>query len=301
MSRTARSTRSTRKPQRRGGTSRTRQRKRAPAPGVLDRAVAALPFSEAATRRLITVAILALVGAALLAIAIWTGLAGAAGVAMAEAAGRAGFRVERIQVTGLDRMERMAVYEVALDQQSRAMPLVDLAKVRERLVAYPWIADARVSRRLPDTLVIQIIEREPSAVWQHRGRLTLIDGEGRPLEPVAVDRMPNLPLVVGPRADRQQAGYRSLVAAAPELAPMIKAATWIGNRRWDLTFETGERLSLPEGEEEARRALVRFAELDDTQRLLGRGYVRFDMRDPSRLVLRMPGEETRAITGEPTS
>jgi cell division protein FtsQ len=29
------------------------------------------------------------------------------------------------------------------------------------------VQDARVSRRLPDTLVVDIVERTPSAVWQH--------------------------------------------------------------------------------------------------------------------------------------
>ena len=29
-----------------------------------------------------------------------------------------------------------------------------------------WIADAQVSRRLPDKLVVHIIERQPAAVWR---------------------------------------------------------------------------------------------------------------------------------------
>ena len=26
----------------------------------------------------------------------------------------------------------------------------------------------------------------------------------------------------------------------------MRAATWVGNRRWDLTFDSGETLALPE-------------------------------------------------------
>jgi cell division protein FtsQ len=79
----------------------------------------------------------------------------------------------------------------------------------------------------------------------------------------------------------------ALLAAAPALKPRVKAATWIGNRRWDLTFDSGETLALPE--DGAPGALLKFAELDGARPLLGRGWIRFDMRDPTKLVARKPG------------
>jgi cell division protein FtsQ len=274
------------------------QRSRARKASLMDHAIAALPFEEATLRKIATWSILGFVGAVALLIASVTGALGAAGTAMAEGIGRAGFKVKEIEVTGIDRMERMSVYAIALDQQSRAMPLVDLDQVRERLLDYGWIADARVSRRLPDTLVIDIVEREPAAIWQHEGQLMLIDATGVLLEPVAASAMPDLPLVIGEGANAQEPAFQRLLAAAPALKPQVTAATWVGSRRWDLRFESGEVLALPEGEREAAKALVEFARRDGTQGLLGRGYVRFDMRDPTRLVVRMPGQVTREISGE---
>ena len=64
-------------------------------------------------------------------------------------------------------MERLPVYAVALDQDSMAMPLVDLEDTRARLLRFGWVKEARVSRRLPDTLVVDIVERQPAAIWQH--------------------------------------------------------------------------------------------------------------------------------------
>jgi cell division protein FtsQ len=212
----------------------------------------------------------------------------AAGVSVAEAVGRAGFEVKRVEVTGIDRMERLTVYAIALDQHSMAMPLVDLDKVRDRLLDYGWIADARVSRRLPDTLLVDIVERTPSAVWQNRQTLWLVDAQGVVLEQIALNAMPDLPLVIGPDANRQIAGLTGLMKAAPALNPMLAGATWVGNRRWDLRFQSGEVLALPQGDKEAAAALVRFARMDGMDRLLGRGFVRFDMRDPSKFVVRVP-------------
>ncbi len=283
-----------RRPAARRPAAKGRRKAQRPArPGVLDHLVAALPFSEATLRRIAAGSILAIGFAIVLGIATWFGIPGTVGVAVAEGIGRAGFRVEQIEVTGLNRADRMSVYYKALDQKSRAMPLVDLAEVRSRLLDDGWIADASVSRRLPDTLVINIVERQPAAVWQYQGQLMLIDGAGVLLEPVTADQMPALPLVIGDGANEQEPAYQRLIDSAPALKPMVKAATWIGNRRWDLLFESGEKLSLPEGEDAAAKALMKFAELDGTRRLLGRGYLRFDMRDPSRLVLRLPDKIVR--------
>jgi len=108
------------------------------------------------------------------------------------------------------------------------------------------------------------------------------------LQPVSASAMPDLPLVVGPNANRQTAGLNRLMENAPALKPMLAGATWVGNRRWDLRFQSGETLSLPEGDKVSAAALVNFARMDGVNRLLGRGIVKFDMRDPDRFVLRLP-------------
>ena len=233
-----------------------------------------------------------------LAVAMWFGLPGAVGTALGEGIGDAGFRVSNIQVTGINRMDHNVIYRTVLGQKSKAMPLVDLEAIRRELVAHGgWIEDAHVSRRLPDTLIVHIVERTPSAIWQNHGRLALIAANGIWLEPVDAEAMPDLPLVIGAHANEREPAYRELLDAAPALRPLVKAATWVGNRRWTLTFESGETLALPEGDAAAAQALVKFARLDGISPLLGKGWLGFDLRDPTRLVARKPGITTnKAIT-----
>jgi cell division protein FtsQ len=267
------------------------KRRKPPKASFIDRTIAALPVSEATLTRIATWTIVGAVCAGVLAIGVWMGIPGAIGTAVGEGVGEAGFRVNNVQITGLSRMDQNTIYKIALEQPSLAMPLVDLEQTRQRLVAHSgWIEDAHVSRRLPDTLLVQIVERTPAAVWQNNGQLALIAANGTYLEPVSADAMPDLPLVVGDHANEQQESYDRLLAAAPALRPQVKAATWVGNRRWNLTFDSGETLELPEGDDSASRALVKFAQMDGVQPLLGKGWIGFDMRDPSRLVARKPGD-----------
>ncbi|HEX8366828.1 MAG TPA: cell division protein FtsQ/DivIB [Allosphingosinicella sp.] len=223
------------------------------------------------------------------------------GAAVGQAVGEAGFAVRRYEIRGVDNMDRQRIDAVVAAELRRAMPLVDLGAIRERLLVFGWVADARVSRRLPDTLVIDIVERTPAAIWQHDRRLMLIDGQGVVLEHVRLEAMPDLPLLIGPAANLQTASLERLLGSAAHLRPQLAGATWIGGRRWDLRFQTGEVLALPEGEEAAQRAIADFARRDQQAQMLGRGFARFDMRIPGRMIVRVsrePGSVVPAIAPE---
>jgi cell division protein FtsQ len=79
-----------------------------------------------------------------------------------------------------------------------------------------------------------------------------------------------------------------LLEAAPALNPQVREAEWVGNRRWNITFKTGQVLALPEGEQASAKALMSFARLDGTNRLLGGRVAAFDMRASDRIYLRVP-------------
>jgi cell division protein FtsQ len=286
-------TKVTRKPARKGATKRPSAKGKSwfPKMTFLER----VPVSERFIDRAITGMTVGVIGAALIGFAWVSGLPGYVGTEVAQMAGRAGFAVKRVELTGLDRMDRLTVYNIALDQHSMAMPLVDLEKVRNQLMRYGWVEDARVSRRLPDTLVVDIVERKPAAIWQNNKKLSLIDAKGVVLERVNPDAMPALPILVGANANREAVALNSLIAQVPSLKSSITSASWVGNRRWDVQFKSGEVLALPEGDEAAGKAMTRFARIDGVERLLGRGFVRFDMRDPKKMVVRVARKNAEKV------
>ena len=208
--------------------------------------------------------------------------------ATGEAIGRAGFTVDRVEVVGIRHMDSAPVYRIALDQKSMAMPLVDVSEIRQQLLKFGWVKDARVSRRLPDTLVVDIVEREPAALWQDRDRLALIDADGVVFDRVPVTQMPDLPLLIGAGANVHERSLNRLLDAVPSLKPQLVSASWVGGRRWDLNLQTGETIALPEGEKDAKAALVKFADLDKATGLIGRGLLRFDLRLPGKMIVRLP-------------
>lgn len=269
---------------------RTPPRRRAVGPSRLDKLIAALPVGPATLQR---IANMTIGGVLVVAAGFAAHFGGGTAWAHDEWAGvvaRAGFQVKRVEVVGANRIDYLKVYDIALSQQNRSMAAVDLEGVRADLLKYGWIKDARVSRRLPETLVIDVVERSPAAVWQHNRRLSLIDDNGVVLERITAATMPDLPLLIGPGANRRSRELAALLENSRSLKPLLAGATWVGDRRWDLRFASGETLSLPAGEEAAKVALARFTHMEGSNRLLGRGIIRFDMRDPTKFVLRMPPE-----------
>ena len=84
------------------------------------------------------------------------------------------------------------------------------------------------------------------------------------------------------------ASNRRIAGRAPTLKPQLESASWVGRRRWDLSFQSGETIVLPEGEGDAKTALAKFAEMDKSAGLLGRGIKRFDLRIPGKMIVRLP-------------
>jgi cell division protein FtsQ len=293
---------------RRGGAARARAKK--PAKVAVPKKIAKrLPVDQARANKIAGLVFGAFVLAIGIVVLIALDIPAKAERAAGTAIGEAGFKVSGYQITGINHMNRALVDAVVTDELRRVsdeagsakapQALVNVAEIRRRLLAYGWVKDARVSHRLPDTLVIDIVERTPAALWQSQGQLALIDSEGVMLDRVPVDKMPDLPLLIGPGANGQEQQLSRLMGTVPTLKPQLASATWVGGRRWDLNFQSGETVALPEGEDGAKAALMKFARVDKESGLLGRGIVRFDLRVPGKMIVRLPRAPGEPIAAQP--
>ena len=204
---------------RRGAVARAKPRK--PSKVAVPKKIAKrLPVDQARANKVAGLVFGAFILAIVLVVLVALDIPAKAERAAGAAIGKAGFTVGGYQIVGINHMNRALVDAVVSDELRRAADeagtakapqvLVDVAGIRRRLLGYGWVKDARVSRRLPDTLVIDIVERTPAALWQSEGRLALIDNEGVLLDRVPVDKMPDLPLLIGPA---QTARNRSLAGS----------------------------------------------------------------------------------------
>lgn len=162
----------------------------------------------------------------------------------------------------------------------------DAEKTRMNLEQLSWIKSARVERRLPGIIYVAIEERQPYALWQHKGKLSLIDPDGNKITdvPAEMARFRKLPLVVGEGAPGHAKDLLSMIDAEPVIRERVESAIFVGGRRWDLKLRNGVEVNLPE--DDIAPALRRMAGEQEAKGLFDRDVVSINLQDPDRIVIR---------------
>jgi cell division protein FtsQ len=168
---------------------------------------------------------------------------------------------------------------------------VDLERVRSSLEKLPWVREARVERRWPDTLVVSLTEHVPLARWNDDA---LVNDAGEVFVAAVDTRLPRL---AGPEDDSDEvvAAYRRYQAALAPLGMTIGELRLSPRRAWWLKLDNGMQLAL--GREQTDTRLARFVTL--YPRLFGAqpatqaaaapiAPVTVDLRYPDGFAVRMP-------------
>ncbi len=217
-------------------------------------------------------------------------------------ASAANLRVQRIVVEGRSNTPEPLLNAALGVHLGDSMLGFSLEGARQRIATLSWVESAAVERRLPGTLVVNLVERRPFAIWQNQGKFVLIDRDGQVVANEDVAAFGDLPLVVGAGAPAAATKLLEALAAQPTIKSRTVAAVRVGERRWNLRTRNGTDILLPENNEVP--ALAKLAELQSSQALLDRPLAVVDMRLPDRLVIRAqsaaaaPGPAPTSTTGK---
>jgi cell division protein FtsQ len=163
-----------------------------------------------------------------------------------------------------------------------------LEETRTNIERIPWVERATVERRLPGTVVVNLQERRPFAIWQNQGKYVLVDRTGQVVANQDVAQFHHLPLIVGSGAPGAAAELLDALRNRPSLAEKVSASVRVGERRWNLRMVNGTDVMLPEGHEVV--SLDRLIQLQQEHAVLDRPLVAIDLRLPDRLVFRPKAE-----------
>jgi cell division protein FtsQ len=205
---------------------------------------------------------------------------------------RTGFAIDNIHVTGNRQTSEIDVLgALGLDGWTSQIGF-SAAGAREKILALPWVEEASVHKIYPGTVEIAIKEKTPYAIWQHGDELTLVQKDGGVIAPFGGGRFASLPLVVGAGAASGAAGIVAKVERFPNLAGRVRGYVRVGGRRWDVTFDNGVTVKLPEMGED--QAIADLARMEGEHDLLARDIVAVDMRLDNRLFVQLTPEAAAA-------
>jgi cell division protein FtsQ len=207
---------------------------------------------------------------------------------MLDGTARVGLVVADIKVEGRETTDRETIMTALGARLGTPILAMSPIRAKDHLETLPWVRSAVVERRLPDTLYVRLVERKPLALWQHGGKLELIDHEGTVIPVTRLDRFAKLPLVVGEHAAARAASLLDMLASEPDLASRVTAAIRVGDRRWNLRIDNAIDVLLPA--DAAAGAWTQLARLERSSAILKRDVQTVDVRLPDRLVLRVNPE-----------
>ncbi len=241
-----------------------------------------------------------LAAALLIVVLLATGGRGEALSGYAKAAARSdlatiGFRVDNIHLQGASPIAQKQIIAAANLRTGVPILDVDLAAMRDRVRQVPWVADARVIRLLPDTLVIAVVQRPLMAVWERGGKTVVVADNGALAPDVSPAKFQTLPLIVGDGANLAAGEILPMVMSRPRLAQHLQALVRVDDRRWNLNLKDGGVIMLPAQDEAG--ALARLDTLDGTAKILDLGFERIDLRDPEMVLVRPRSAAAPALAG----
>jgi cell division protein FtsQ len=207
---------------------------------------------------------------------------------MVEATGLLGLTVSDVTVEGRETTDGETILTALAARPGTPILAVSPKRAKQQLETLPWVRTAVIERRLPGTLYVRLVERKPLALWQHGGKIALIDRVGAVIPVARLDRFAKLPMVVGEGAASHAAEFLDMLASEPDLAVRVTAAIRVGNRRWNLRIDNAIDVLLPA--DETAEAWARLARLERSAALVQRDVQTIDIRLPDRLVLRVSPE-----------
>ncbi len=195
-----------------------------------------------------------------------------------------GFRVDNILVEGRSETDPDVLRAIINLERGDPIFAFDPAETREMIERLSWVREAHIERRLPDTVYIGLVERKPMALWQNKNKLRVIDADGVTLSDKLTAHQRTLPIVVGEYANEQAYDLLVMLEAEPDIKNMFEAATWVGDRRWDLTLKNEMTVRLPEND--IGLALSRLAQAHAQDKILDKDLSVIDLRETDRITVR---------------
>jgi len=201
---------------------------------------------------------------------------------------KTGFELRDVAVVGREKTSQKDLLAAIQCQQGDAMLLIEPSLVRENVKKLPWVYEASVRRQFPDTLIVEVQERQPLALWQNEGTHKLIDDQGQIVPIDDLGEYKKLLVVSGSDAPLQTPVLIRFLDQYPDLKALIQGAQYMRANRWDLYLDHDICVKLPENDVE--KAMVRLVALHNDGQLSNNEILVVDLRDPEKLTVRMTPE-----------
>lgn len=204
-----------------------------------------------------------------------------------------GFEVDDVLINGRVRTSMDEINKALEAPTGKLITSLDLKQMQQNLERLPWIKSASIYRQLPSLLIVDIQERTPIALWQHKNKHYPLDEDGNVVYAPYDNVSAYLIVVVGGTAPKSAPYLIKALMKYPELYERVQGAVWIGSRRWNLYITDNNHemiVKLPEGNLDA--SLKRLNALDQKEHIFNKQIKILDLRLADRTIVELDTKES---------
>jgi cell division protein FtsQ len=157
-----------------------------------------------------------------------------------------------------EHVDQKAIQAQVLPYVTQGFIQLNVNEIKEKLLELPWIAEARVERIWPDTVIIHIVEQKAVARW---GKIGVLNSKGSIFNPPEDTIPADLPLLNGPY-DQTAALVKNYEQIADILKPLGLSLHKLDmDERLSLQLELSNGTQLVLGKIDPLPRLERFAKV----------------------------------------
>ena len=167
------------------------------------------------------------------------------------------YQFQEIKIFGNKRVPSQQIIDIVKKTQDKIFvdneeyqPLIQnlIDEIKANL---PWVNQITISRNMPNILNVYITEYEPFAIWNSDDKKFIIDKDGNPVlleDQADLEEFKDMIILSGRGANTHAKALFNILAINPALSDKIYSATWVGDRRWNIRFDNGLLIKMPEDE-----------------------------------------------------
>jgi cell division protein FtsQ len=179
------------------------------------------------------------------------------------------FSLKNVKIKGIEQMTDG-------DVMGKACPFlkdgsifgIDVEKLKTAVAKHPFVKEVRIKRVFPFSLVIDVQEKKPSALWASGdGRVQVLDEEGLPFRGLMKEKTKGLVMINAPDAKEAQKAFKILNAWADEGIINRGSVQEIVYNQGNVILVADEAVEVILGKEDQRERLKRAtAVLEDAKK-----------------------------------
>ncbi len=203
---------------------------------------------------------------------------------------KAGFKIEKLNIEGLNNLKAQELaYQILEDiypeadiltLENKSILKARPSKVMDSLNSIGWVQDAQVSRSLPDTLSIKIVERQPFAIFNNENGQFLIDKKANKITRNVDSRYRKLPFIYA-KEDK----LKTLIDSVFQHKELSHYISEIRLNKDSFRIITKQDAKIELNPEQINESILRLVKLQSRKQVLDREISNLDLRVANKIYL----------------